>query len=428
MCQSATPGTASARFRQEVRRNLPFNYAAHTLEGGLFMAGLTFVSPESVLPAMVESLGGPAWVIAFMPMAMFVGFALPPLLTAHLIERLGRVHPFVKVTAVFQRLPYLAAGLGLWLLPAGYAPVLFALVAATPLLSGLFGGIGSCAWQELVARTIPPHRRSSMLAVRQIIQSVVGIVAGYVIAWVLFACPGRPGYAILHLITFGFLVLSYIVFVTIRESEPPHKPAFSLTLLENLRSLPGILAGDRRLRRFTLMIFFSSGMYIALPFLAIHALAVLGRADEFLGYLVTAQMIGGIGGNVLLGWLGDRYGTKATVAVARVSFLLVCLGGLAAGSAWAFLAVFFGVGVAVAANTVGGLTMAIEVARPERRPTYLSLIQFVRLVSMLLAAAASTLLRWSLPGFAAVALASAVCMGLSLFCLALIEDPRKEAS
>ena len=55
------------------------NFAIHSLEGGLYMGGIAFLSAESVLPTMVNSRGGSEWLVALMPSLMAMGFFTPVL-------------------------------------------------------------------------------------------------------------------------------------------------------------------------------------------------------------------------------------------------------------------------------------------------------------------------------------------------------------
>ncbi len=65
----------------------------HCLEGGLYMSGTAFLGPETVLPAMVHSLGGSNQLTALMPVLLPAAYALPGLFVAPLVERLGRLKP-----------------------------------------------------------------------------------------------------------------------------------------------------------------------------------------------------------------------------------------------------------------------------------------------------------------------------------------------
>ena len=223
---------------QHVRKHLVHNYVAHGVEGGIYIGGLMFLSGAVVLPKMVQSLGGPDWLIAATPLILMAGYQLPSLLTAHLIERLERVRPLLLVLGVFQRLPYLVAAAVLWLWADNWSQLALTAVMLCPFLSGFIGGLGNTAWQELVANTIPPHRRSSLWATRNIISSLIGLAAGGIVLAVLNAYPGTGGYAILHLITFALLVVSYILTPGTSSPPAPTRSRLPLSPLRHQRLKP----------------------------------------------------------------------------------------------------------------------------------------------------------------------------------------------
>ena len=407
------------------RRYLWRNYLVHSIEGGLFFAALNFVSASTLLPTIIRDLGGPNWLISLMPVMMTVGVMLPPIFTAHLIDRLGRYMPLLLVTGVFQRLPYLLAALALL-----YGSPLLALCAAAtaPLVSGVFCGVGLTAWQQLVIQTIPAHRRSGLFAARSMIFCVLGLGAGWVVRVVLGAWPGRGGYGILYLCAFGLLVISYAVFAMIREIPPAGDGEKEpLGLIDNLRAMPGIVRGDRRLRRFLLVNGFMSGIFILTPFLAIHAREVVGRPESYLGDLLIVQMIGAIVGNVLSGYLGDRYGGKSVVMLSAAVFA-----GLAAVSAvvtsdWGFRGVFFAFGLAFTALMIGGRTLSLDVCRATKRSTYLAIIAFAKLLTMLAATGISGAIWNGRERFVYLAALTAGCVLAAMGFLAAMREPRKDA-
>ena len=55
------------------------NFLAHTIEGGLYMGGLQFVTPVVVLTYLVDKMNGPALLTAVVPTLMYIGFMAPPL-------------------------------------------------------------------------------------------------------------------------------------------------------------------------------------------------------------------------------------------------------------------------------------------------------------------------------------------------------------
>lgn len=411
----------------DVRRFFWRNYMAHSIEGGLFMGGSTFLAADSVMPAMIKSLGGPTWLISLMPMMMTLGFMMPQILTAHVVERLQWVKPFIMATGIVQRLPYAIAALGLYFLAITHPALVLALVALTPLFSGLAGGFSYGAWVELVSKVIPPERRASAWAIRYTLSAFIGIGAGSVIKDVLTDHPGPTGYALLHIIAFAFLAASFVIFAIIREVVPPRRRSSHRDLFENLRDMPDLLRRDPILRRFLCMRTLDTGVQIMVPFLGIHALAVTGRPESALGYLVTSQMTGMIIGNVLAGYLGDRHGGRILIIGARASVFAACVAATLAHAYYGFIAVYFLLGFGIVLSNIGIATLSIEIAPHERRPTYQALISLVVLPAALLSAFICTVVRAGFGVFAPAAFLAALTSVGSFIFLLKIPEPRHRA-
>jgi len=409
----------------EVRRYFWRNYLAHCIEGGLYMGGLAFLAAETVLPAMVKSLGAPNWLISLMPMMLTLGLGWPSLLTAHWVEQMPRVKPFILLTGFLQRLPYLLAGIALFRSAQLHPQLVLYLVAMAPLISGVITGLNFAAWMHLISRAIPENRRSSAWAIRWILAAFIGLGAGRVIEIVLGRFPGTAGYAMLHLATFGFCMVSYILQTMLHEISPsPRMERQHHRLAESLRRLPELLDADRRFRDFLFARVLSMGLYIAVPFLSIHALNTLGKDESYLGALVIAQMIGAILGNGLAGYLGDRHGGKLSLVLARILLVAVFLGAAVNRSQVGFSLIFFVFGLAFYLEQVGNSTLSLDICPEDRVPTYISLVSAITSPSMVVAAAISTTVQGLTGGILPAALLSAGTVALSIPFLVRIKDPR----
>ena len=421
-----TENEARASF---ARKHFRRNYSLHFLEGGLFLGGIAFIAFDSVLPPIIQSLGGPNWLISLMPMMMFLGFMWPPLLMAHITERLPRLKGFIMLFGIPQRVVFLLAGLALLFWADEYPVFVLVLVALAPLLSGLAGGVTWAAWVELTSRMIPPNRRSSLMAVRAVIGGLIGLLAGQIIRMILERSPGAEGYAQLHFIAFGMLLTALVLFAFMKE---PHQPSPEggqrISLLKNLRSMPKILGDDHHFRRFIVSQCFGAGFFIMIPFLAIHALDTTGRSEAFLGLLVQAQMTGNIGSNLIAGWMGDRFGGKVVFVCAKVLFVILSVGAIVNTTAWGFVSLFFILGCATSFQMVGRSTLSIELCPDRRRPTYLALLQFSIFPAMLLAAALATAVREIFGTLYPAAILSTLFMTISLIYLWRIPEPRYKGS
>lgn len=409
-----------------VRQNQSRNYWAHSIEGGLFMGGLAFIEFSSVLPPMVSRLGGPTWMVAAMPLAMFAGFMVMPPFTAQIVERLEQMHRYVIIVSIFQRLPFLLAALALFFLAEDYPTMTLGIVAAAPLISGLFGGLSAAAWMEMVTRLVPAVRRSSAAAIRNGIAATMGLVAGAVIKVVLEYYPGTTGYGILFLLAWVFIMASFVVFSRIKEPKLVPPPPQRRPILRDIREQLERIWRQKRLRQFLLMRFFGSGYFVMLPFLAIHALAVTGEPESFLGSIVLVRTLGMIMGNAMAGWMGDRYGTKGLLTTSRFTWILLAAGMAFAYEPWMFLALFLMDGVGDGFFKVGQQTVALELSPANRRPMFLALMTTLTLPGLVF----GWIVAWQVKenfgdNFGPIALMAGALTVISLFYLLPMPDPRK---
>lgn len=402
------------------------NWLAHAVEGGVFMGALAMVNAQTLLPAVVNSLGGPAWLVAAMPVLMMVGFTTPTVLTAHHVATLGRFKPLLMWTGLPQRASYLLAALAL--LFAGDNPALcLTAVALAPLLSGICGGISATAWQQLVARTVPSERRASLFAWRFAISSGIGILAGWVVAATLRAHPGPAGYGYLHLWAFLGLLVSYAVFACIREPHAEHEREPATGLWENLRCQLALLSEDRVLLAFVATTTLATLGGIAVPFLGIHALATSGLGEDFLGTLISWQMGGAVAGGLLAGWAGDRNGGRGAMIASRLGIIAVAAAAPFISAGWLWCALFAVFGAAGTAGMVGTSAVQLDLLPRRHRANRLAVMSFAQLPVALGASFAGA---WAWKGlgphgFAWLAAASAVATALSLLALLRLPEPRR---
>ena len=401
-----------------------WNYTVHILDGGFFGGSQAFLNANTVLPALVLSLGGPNWLIALMPVAMLVGLTIPPMFVAHRIDSLTRYRPLLLVTGVLQRLPYLIAGVIL-LYGSGSRGLMVSVVACAPFLAGLACGVGLTAWQQLLADTLPPKRRSSALAGRNLLAGMIGLGAGWVVTRTLAVHPGPRGYGLLHVYTFVVLCISYAFFAMVREL--PHADRGKTThrcLGDNIKSLPALLRGTPGLPLYLAITACTAGIFVVAPFLVVHVKQSLHKPDSWLGQMVMVQMAGSVVGNIWAAWLGDRRGGKAVLISSQAALILsilpVCIHP---GDGTAFLA-FFCFGVAYNTRHVGSMTLALDLAPRRQRATVLSCIGMVGLVSMLCASLAGTLLFGTAGSFFRPAVVAGGLAVLTALLLVRLREPR----
>ncbi len=413
---------STRRLSRGVRRNL----ICHSFEGGLYMGGTAFLAPDSVMPKMVDTLGGRIWIVALMPALLPAAFAFAGLFVSPFVERLHSFKPWVLFFGVLQRLPYLMTGLIL-LFAENLDDQLLTIVVLTPIVSGLIGGVTMVAWMEMVTRMIPERVRATGWAARYIMQACIGMGAGAVIHEVLTHIPGREGYAWLHLSTFALLSLSWAAQLPMREVVghlPSHEQGPMTPYWKYLRTLPKLLKAQPVLLRLIAARFTGMGYLMVFSFLTIHALHMTQRPEADEGHFVTAQSTGTILGSLLAGLLGYVSGGKVLLVLSRLIFIVVCSWLAFTESFAGFLVTYFVLGFGLFLDRVGDLTLAAELCPLERRSTYQALLNFCNLWSFLTTTTLGGLLyAWSASFFSVLATAAGMAI-LSVLILRTIPEPR----
>jgi MFS family permease len=390
------------------------------------MGGTAFLSPESVLPKMVQSLGGHSWIIALMPVLLPAASACAGIFVAPVVERLPRYKPWVLTFGFLQRLPYLITGLIL-LFGKELDGVLLTMVVLTPVISGLIGGINVVAWMEMVTRMVPERIRPAGWSARYIIQAIIGMAAGGVIHQVLTFIPGRVGYAWLHLITFGLLFASWISQLFIKEHPDLHarhvRPE-PTPYLKYLTGLPTLLTSHPNLLKLIIARFTGMGYLMLVSFLTIHALHVTGRPEADEGHFVTWQAVGTVLGSLLAAWVGYTSGGKILLQASRLICILLSTWVAFTGSFTGFFIAYFVLGFGLFLDRVGDLTLAAELCPAQRRSTLQAMLGFCNVFSFLLATSLSGLIYHYTQSFQAVALTAGLFATVSILILHYIPEPR----
>ncbi len=163
-------------------------------------------------------------------------------------------------------------------------------------------------------------------------------------------------------------------------------------------------------------------------FFTVYALRVLGAPAWRAGVFTTMLLAGQVAGNLVFGWLADRFGHRLVLATGTAAMACASLVALAAPSVDLLLLAFFLDGVYDAALAVSGLNILLELAPAAgERPTYVGLGR----TAVAPIAFAAPLLAGLLADAAGFPTVFAIGSGFSLVALVLliarVRDPRRAA-
>ncbi|GAB4138726.1 MAG: hypothetical protein Kow0040_26300 [Thermogutta sp.] len=404
------------------RRNLAL-LAVHQI---LFRVGWLFKTESVVIPGFLDYLAGPGagWLRGFLPVLSRVGQGAFPLLFAHRLERSRHASLLLGVATMLLVGPMLFFS-ALALLgkstPGGAA---LAFLGAYFVFSCLYG-VYQLAFGVVQGRLVPPDRRGRLLSLSTFWGTVPAVLMAI---WLL---PGRldiadPRYDEVFFAGGFFLGLSSLVCFALprgaarglqaTESPPRHGV---WRLLRNRGPLRWLLA--------------STLAYSVALILIPHYQAFardhlqLGNAQRG-GWIITQSVSVGLF-SVLVGWLADRRGNRATLCGL---ILVSALSPIWAGAlplmpeGWAakvFWITFVTLGLTTLVPRVAG-NFALELVSPEEYSQATAIVQ----MGYTLPLAASPLVGWVIDrvGFEPVCWSASAVIVLSAGLLLFVPEPRVE--
>lgn len=220
------------------------------------------------------------------------------------------------------------------------------------------------------------------------------------------------------------MMISYCFLLTLKEEEP-NPPKKELHLLEFFHGLPYILKKNKNFRNFLIADALLITALMADAFYAVNALQKFSLPDSFAGIFTVIVMISIMTGNLLFGFLADKYGHKLTLLVAAVSSVAACIIAVISPSIEIYFFVFAGSASTTTLIQLSRLPIVAELCSEEDRPTYVSLTN-VLTAPFILSAMAGGWIANSF-GYNFVFIAGGIFAAASAFWyLAMVEEPRKK--
>lgn len=369
--QSVSP-RSDEEVATEVEANYRWNFTVNVLEGASFWFGLSFISASTIVPLFISKLTPSPLAIGLAAVIAQAGWYLPQLFTANLVERLARKKPVVVNLGFFaERLP-------MWVIVLA-AP---AAVRSPTLALGLFflgyawhvvgAGVIATSWQDLIARCFPVDRRGRLFGAMMFLGAGTGAIGAGVSSWLLETFPFPTSFLYAFTIAAAGITLSWLFIALTREPvQPVAAPRRSSR--QFWASLPVILRQDHNFRRFLAARLLLALGAMGTGFVTVAAVQQWQVPDSTVGVYTAAMLLGQTVGNVVFGFLADRWGHKLTLELGTLaSFLAFGLAWLAPAAGWYYL-VFVLLGIALGAILVSGILVVMEFCAPARRPTYVGL-------------------------------------------------------
>jgi len=271
------------------------------------------------------------------------------------------------------------------LLPSSVA---LGLLVVFYMIFNIGGGTSALAFQDIVAKVIPPQRRGSFFGTRQLITGLLTVViAGPLVRWLLDdAGPLSFPFNFGVLVLFSLLLYSVSLFAFTMVVEPPQlRLGVRMKVIEGLRMAPRLLRENKNYRWFIVGRILMRVSQIAEPFYLIYATEVLGLSASVAGVYLSLRAIAGALSNLVWGRISARRGNRMLLLTSGI--LLVLTPAFALIGPWVVqmlnlnsLAMMMAIGVvfllsgaATDGSNIANTTYLLEIVPEMERPTYMAL-------------------------------------------------------
>jgi hypothetical protein len=351
------------------------NFAVLVLYQIVMRTGWIFKTESIIMPAVMDMIGGPAWLRACLPMLNRLGQSVPALFFAQRLQEMPRKKWGLAAGTSGMALSLFALA-SLWLLPSTggtlWIPLVFLGLYALFFASN---GISQLSWGTLQGKLIRATRRGRLLTLSDTIGAGLAILC----AWTLLSMWLRPNEGDFQYI-FGFAggCSAMAAAATLLLAEPTDSRASSarLTAARQVHAAWQVLRRDAGFRRLAVVAALFGTSMMLFPHYQAIGRERLGLTMENLMGWVIVQNAGTALFSVAAGPLADRFGNRLVLRLNMLAIASLPLGALALAHAGGtgkslFFLLFAVLGITpITFKTLNNYTL--ETCPPADHPRYLS--------------------------------------------------------
>jgi MFS family permease len=326
------------------------NIVFHVLDGSLYLSGLVFFEVSTILVLFVKQIYDNPIAIGLIPALTVFGYNLPGLLSTQIAKGFTIRKRFILVTAFLQRCSLFLLVVSTFVITRSSPVVAVSFVLFSYFFFCFCGGIGTPAWLDMVAKTLPVSHRARTFALRIFLGSVSGIFFPLIISYIFSVFLYPENYRISFFCGFVLVFLSYIALAFVKEEKEsplPEKISFIIymsSLFSNLKTNPNF-------KNFLITRLFFAVTTWGAAFYTAYALDTIPGITEQTVVLYTLFLNGSkAGSSLILGYLGDRFGNLLVLKINTLITTLTLILAVFFPSYVIFFIIFIFLGITLTAN------------------------------------------------------------------------------
>ena len=354
------------------QRNLTLNIA----EGAVYISSSAFISPQTVVPALLARLGGTNVEIGMLGVLTYVGFYIPQLFAARYVETLPWKQRWAIMFGTAQRFMMLLMGLLILFFGAHGSSSILWVFLFFYFTNSLIAGITTPGWFDLFAKLTSAKKRGRLVGIRNSLGGIGAFLGGFVLTWLLAVFLFPVNYAVGFFIAFALQIASIIMQGRLVETEPSPVVA-NRALGPYLRELPALLKANPEFGRFLLASAFLLVAMVPSGFFTVYVLRDFQADESIVGQYTLAMVAIQVVSALAIGFITDRFGNRMAFICTSIAMLLASTWALLAPSPAWFTLVYVFFGITLGAETMVRFNMAIEYCPPQLRSSFIGLMNTI---------------------------------------------------
>ena len=350
------------------------NSIAVMIEGALFSLIRLSISPYLVLPYYIQHLTKSPFLIGLIPVVFVIGFALPQIFMARIIQRSQNRIRLLILSAVAQRI----CMLGLLLLtiiqtrlPDSLTLGLFFLIY---FLFNIARGCYSPSYIDFLGRGISSHR-GKIIGSGNFLGGILNLLGALLLARLLTDLPYPQAITAIMAVSFTGSLISLGAILCLKDvskNEPvevrpaagrPHVAAEASS--NQAYQFPAF-------RTFLFWRAILVGLEMMLSFYTLYGLEKFNLPASYVGIFAAILTIADALGNPFWGWLGDRVGYLRVIVASTILGSAGALLAAFSANLWLFSMIFLLNGLMLSGQVLGGMNIIYEYAASRNVSIYVA--------------------------------------------------------
>ncbi|MDP1785674.1 MAG: MFS transporter [Sulfuricurvum sp.] len=341
---------------------------------GFFLSITTTIAePAIILPLILNFFGASTLLIGLLSSLLKGGAIIVQLFAAFSAQSYTRVMPYLRLVFLTRFLSWFGIGVSIYFFGSDHPSWALWSIGIGLFIFSFAAGFGSIYFNEILGKVFSHRYRGRVFAQRQFAAGLGALISGVSAGVILEYTPAPESFAYLFMFSAFVMILGVIPYALIQEPIKENIIAKEKHFYSFLIKSFALLRCDGQLRRQIRTYLLAYSHLFSLPFIILQAQSVLHLGGIQIGYLLTAQVVGGMLSNLIWGKLSSRGKIRLIITLSFTAFILANALALFAYQLWHYALLFFLLGAAMDGMRLAFSNNILIIAPEHLRPVYIAL-------------------------------------------------------